>query len=191
VRTISIATVSGLLLAAGALAGCGAGSTTTPLADAGAAVALESPVLHGARSIPRNYTCDGKDVSLPLQWGAVPAETKELAVMILAVDLPRPSEGKEVVNVVAQWGVLGLAPTLRRLASGTLPPGALVGLNPRGRPRYSICPAKGTHQSYLITVFTLPRRLEAHPGFTDQALFTTLTNARVPYGELTATYSRR
>ncbi len=197
-RTTPIATVSGALLAALALAaalalgGCGGATSSraSAIADAGRAVALESPVLTAAHAIPRNYTCDGKDVSLPLQWGPVPDGTKELAVLILALQPTRTSEGKVVASVAAQWGVVGLAPTLRRLAQGTLPPGALVGLNPRHRPRYSLCPPRGGSQRYLITLFTLPRRLQARPGFTDQGLFATLTGARVPYGELFASYSR-
>lgn len=109
--------------------------------------------------------------------------------MILALQSPRKNAAGEAAKVVAQWGVLGLPPTLRQLAPGTLPPGALVGLGPRGS-RYSICPARGSRQSYLITLFTLPRRLEAHPGFTDEQLFTTLTRAQVPYGDLLASYTR-
>jgi phosphatidylethanolamine-binding protein (PEBP) family uncharacterized protein len=188
----SISTLISLVLTALLFAGCGGAATSSSSpAEHGQAVALESPVLVGPHAIPRNYTCDGKDVSLPLRWSPVPAATKELAVLILALQSPRKNAGGEAARVVAQWGVVGLPPTLRRLAPGALPRGALVGLNPSGRPSYSICPAKGTHQRYLITLFALTGRLEARPGFTDQELFNALTGAKVPYGDLLASYSRR
>jgi phosphatidylethanolamine-binding protein (PEBP) family uncharacterized protein len=190
----SISTLLSLLLVALLFAGCGGGASTsssgTP-AEHGRAVALESPVLVGAHAIPRKYTCDGMDVSLPLQWSPVPAATKELAVIILALHSAHKNVGGEAAYVVPQWGVVGLSPTLHRLASGTLPHGARVGVGPSGSSSYSICPARGTSQRYLITLFTLPGRVETRAGFTDQELFSTLNRAHAPYGDLLASYSRR
>lgn len=194
-RRIRSAIAISLPLAALALglAGCGDAGSSSPgatSANAGRAVTLESPVLAATHTIPRNYTCDGRDVSLPLRWGPVPAGTRELAVLLLALQPVRTIEGKVLAKIVPQWGVIGLAPTLRQLAPGRLPPGAVLGHNANGRTRYSICPARGTSERYVFALFTLPRRLVSQPGFTDQALFSTLNGARVPYGELTAIYSR-
>ena len=46
---------------------------------------LTSPAFEAGAAIPRTFTCDGKDVSPPLEWTDAPDET---AAMALIVDDP-------------------------------------------------------------------------------------------------------
>ena len=41
--------------------------------------------------IPPRYTCDGKDVSPPLEWSGVPAGAKSLALVVEDPDAPDPA----------------------------------------------------------------------------------------------------
>jgi hypothetical protein len=93
-------------------------------------------------------------------------------------------------KVTVQWAAVGLPATLRQLAPERLPRGAIVGRNAKGSSHYSICPTKGVNQAYLLTLFLLPRKLSARPGFDDEALFASLSKARTPFGELFASYRR-
>jgi phosphatidylethanolamine-binding protein (PEBP) family uncharacterized protein len=184
-----------LLLAALALAGCGASSNAPSAAEVAAArvnreVELQSPALVGTNTIPRRYTCDGGNATLPLQWTGVPPGTKELALMILSLRPVRASEGRVTETVVVLWAVAGLRPTLRQLTSRRLPRGAVVGRDAQGHTTYSFCPPKGTRQNYLVALFALPRTLSAVPGFNDEALFAALSKARVPFGQMLVNYTR-
>jgi phosphatidylethanolamine-binding protein (PEBP) family uncharacterized protein len=191
-RKISNAITSSLLLAALALAGCGDGSPSTaaPGTSIGQQIALESPVMAGTHAIPPRYTCDGKNISLPLRWGSVPAGTRELALLVLSLKPVRTTGSGVVERASVLWAVTGLRPTLRRLAPGRLPRGAILGRNSGGHSGYSICPAEGTSQNYLIALFASPRRLSARPGFSDESLFIKLRRTRAPFGQLFAGYSR-
>ncbi len=114
--------------------------------------------------IPKNNTCDGANVSLPMKWTAVPHGTAELALFL--VDL-KPSNG----GLFVDWAVTGLSPTSRGIAAGTLPAGAVVGRNGFGSNGYSICPPKGADESYVARLVALPHRLAAQPGFDAQTYY--------------------
>lgn len=49
---------------------------------------LTSSAFDAGQAIPAKYTCEGEDISPPLQWSGVPAGAKSLALicdMVLAV----------------------------------------------------------------------------------------------------------
>ncbi|MGP0100429.1 MAG: hypothetical protein ACLPUT_02270 [Solirubrobacteraceae bacterium] len=185
----------GALLAALALAGCGgasgSGATRSTVAEGPKSplqsVVLESPAIAGAEAIPRLYTCDGKDVSPPLRWKHLPPATKELLLLVLSL---KPATGTVRETSTVEWAVAGLHPTLRQLATGGLPAGAIVGRNALGHTSYRICPVRGTSGSYLILLFASPRRLALRPGFSDESLLARLSQIKPPYGQIAATYSR-
>jgi hypothetical protein len=188
------------------LAGCGASTSSNSSAAARAAaeaateaaaqrlnreIALESPALVGANTIPSRYTCDGADVRLPLRWASVPPGARELVLIIVSLHPVTVREERQINAVTATWAVAGLPPTLRQLSSGRLPRGVVVGRTNQGQKNYSICPPKGTTQSYLITLFGLPRPISTPPGFNDEALFSELRNAGIPFGQIIVNYTRR
>lgn len=51
---------------------------------------IGSPAFQPSGAIPRQYTCDGKDVSPPLAWSGVPAQAKSLALIVDDPDAPDP-----------------------------------------------------------------------------------------------------
>jgi phosphatidylethanolamine-binding protein (PEBP) family uncharacterized protein len=129
-------------------------------------IRMSSPVFRASSKIPARYTCDGAGVSPPLQWGAIPHGTVELALFVL--DLKSEPTVKPVVN----WAVAGLHPTLKGLSAGQLPPGAIVGRNSLGQSRYTICPAKSEGlQRYAVALLAMPHSVSATPGFSASAFF--------------------
>jgi len=49
---------------------------------------LRSGAFVNGGSIPSRYTCDGKDVSPPLEWGDPPEGTRNLALVCVDLDAP-------------------------------------------------------------------------------------------------------
>ena len=71
---------------------------------------LTSPVLPPGGQIPREYTCDGSDISPPLSWSGVPGGTGSVVVVIADPDAPR--------GVFRHWAAYDIPPGTPGLAAG-------------------------------------------------------------------------
>ncbi|MGE5268894.1 MAG: YbhB/YbcL family Raf kinase inhibitor-like protein [Thiohalocapsa sp.] len=71
---------------------------------------LMSPAIAPGGMIPREYTCDGSDISPPLNWSGVPAGTASLILVIEDPDAPR--------GTFRHWGAYDIAPTTPGLTAG-------------------------------------------------------------------------
>jgi phosphatidylethanolamine-binding protein (PEBP) family uncharacterized protein len=112
---------------------------------------------HGGR-LPARYTCGGANVSPPLKWSGIPANTSELMVDVLSIE---PVNGK----LFFAWAVAGLSPRSHGIAAGKLPPNAVEGVNSTGSTEYGVCPPRGKHEKYVVVVFALPHSLGLKKGF--------------------------
>jgi phosphatidylethanolamine-binding protein (PEBP) family uncharacterized protein len=149
-------------------------------------IALSSPALEGkARKIPARYTCDGADVSPPLNWNAIPPHTAELVLLVVDLNESAPAGGPLI-----SWAVAGLRPTLKGFATGALPAGAIVGRNSLGQSRYSICPPKGGTHDYLASLFGLEHPVSVKPGFDAYTLYKTVVSTAEHEGWLGFSYKR-
>ena len=68
---------------------------------------LNSSAFKEGGPIPARYTCDGRDVSPPLKWGAVPAGAKFLA--LIADDPDAPGASKTNLEAAMEGHVLAQA----------------------------------------------------------------------------------
>jgi phosphatidylethanolamine-binding protein (PEBP) family uncharacterized protein len=187
-----------MLAAALALAGCGSsspssgGSSSSATAAAAKAAVTEIPLKSPAithRTIPATYTCDGRDVAPPLEWGSVPPATRELALFALGL---KPTGVANRYSISVEWAVAGVKPALHRLAAGQLPPQAHLGRTSSGRTRYSICPARGTTVHYQFFVFAVPPSSTVPRSFEGRDLLRALTSIKTQVaGDLVASYTRR
>lgn len=159
------------LLAALALAGCGSSSTHT---NKEKTVTLKSAAIVD-KTLPALYTCDGKDISPPLEWGPLPASTREVALFLVGYT-PVPST--HYYSVAIDWAVAGLNPALHRLAAGHLPPGAHVGIASDGKRRYSVCPKKGVDVHYQFELYGLPATVKIAPNFAALPIISLLSSRK-------------
>jgi phosphatidylethanolamine-binding protein (PEBP) family uncharacterized protein len=136
----------------------------------------------GPQALPATYTCDGKGISPALSWQGVPQGTAELVIFAMNV---QPVEGK----LFFDWAVAGLSPELAEIEAGKLPKGAIVGRNDFGRTGYEICP-EGGGETYMFTVFALPKKLSAAPGFDPSALRKEVLETSGNVGLLALSYTR-
>ncbi len=112
------------------------------------ALALTSSAFTHSGDIPKKYTCQGADVSVPLQWSGLPAGTKSLALIMDDPDAPDPAAPKLTWT---HWVLYNIPPTATGLKEGIkpgeLPKGTLEGVNDWKRTGYGgPCPPIGRHR---------------------------------------------
>ena len=148
---------------------------------------LKSTAFENGGRIPRQYTCDGKDLSPALFWTGVPGRTASLALIVNDPDAPR---GDWV-----HW-VLYDMPATRRDLPEQVPPkdtiegGGTHGLNDFGRLGWGgPCPPSGMHQ-YVFSLFALDKVLGLGPRATRDEVVQALSGHTVALARLTGKYAR-
>lgn len=114
---------------------------------------FSSAFSHGS-PIPLKYTCQGQDVSPPLQWSGVPSGTKSLVLIVDDPDAPDPRAPK---MTWVHWLLYNLPPEVTELTEGVseLPAGTGEGLNDWKRTGYGgPCPPIGRHR-YFFKIYAL------------------------------------
>jgi phosphatidylethanolamine-binding protein (PEBP) family uncharacterized protein len=87
---------------------------------------------------------------MPLEWGAVPSGTKELAIYIGRFKYEKTEQGRKLVVPFAEL-VSPISPSLRQNPASNLPQGA-------GWSYFGFsCPPKRTGQHFLEAIFALDR----------------------------------
>jgi hypothetical protein len=114
------------------------------------ALSLTSPVFAHNGAIPKNYTCQGKDISPALSWRDLPKGTKSLALIVDDPDAPDPAAPK---RVYVHWVLYNIPATATGLpeavASTALPAGTREGKNDWKRTEYGgPCPPIGRHRYF-------------------------------------------
>ena len=149
---------------------------------------IRSPVFHEGGSIPARYTCDGEDVSPPLEWSGVPKGTNTSA---LTCDDPDAPSGLWV-----HWVVFDLPPSVTGLPEGVPPTPEISGGGRQGKNDFrkigygGPCPPSGTHR-YVFTLYALDSPSGLPAGATRQDLLAAAKNHVLGQATLTGTYSRR
>jgi phosphatidylethanolamine-binding protein (PEBP) family uncharacterized protein len=169
------------------LAGCGSTESQRVIPS----VVFKSPAI--GTSIPAEYTCDGKDIAPPLEWGAVPGRSSELVVLLVGYAKIPFSSRFRVEGV--DWALAGISPRLHRLAAGQLPAGTFIGLGGNHKPQpYSLCPARGSRKYYQFEIFALPASVRVPQEFGNEGAFRVFNATKVSpalaHGVFTASYER-
>jgi Raf kinase inhibitor-like YbhB/YbcL family protein len=148
---------------------------------------LQSPIIGEGGCIPSRYTCDGENVSPPLQWRAVPADAASLALIVDDPDAP--------AKVWVHWVLYDVPPDASGLdeglpGEGTLPNGAVHGRNDFDALGYGgPCPPRGTHR-YRFTLYALDTKLNLPPGASKAELLAAMDTHILAEERLTALYER-
>lgn len=162
------------------------------MTDSGARTAeirLTSPAFeHGGR-IPYVHTCEGDDVSPPLQWSGAPVETRSYAMVCEDPDAPR---GTWIHWVL--YNISGDAVELTRAVPTLpeLPSGARHGRNTAGDMAYAgPCPPPGNPHRYFFRLYALDITLNLPPGATKAELEKAMDQHILAQGTLMGTYQHR
>jgi phosphatidylethanolamine-binding protein (PEBP) family uncharacterized protein len=136
------------LVAALALTSCGGGSST-PVTSV---IDLKSPGVQANGELKRSTRCGYGSLWVPLEWGKLPEDTKELAIYLGRFEDAKENGKRKVVVHFADL-VSKFKPTEHKLVANVLPEGiswAYFGTN-------CLPPPRGRGQSLLLEVFALDR----------------------------------
>ena len=142
-------------------------------------------------SIPTKYTCEGGDISPPLEWTDAPAIAKSFALIVEDPDAPDPAKP---TRVVSHWVVYDIPPGTIGLAENAsktgMPAGSAQGGNEGGADVYmGPCPPIGRHR-YFFKLFALDTRLKGLKNPKKADLEKAIRGHVVGTAELIGTYQK-
>jgi Raf kinase inhibitor-like YbhB/YbcL family protein len=146
------------------------------------ALKISSPVFANNGDIPAKYTCAGKDVNPPLLIEEVPAKAKSLALIVDDPDAPR--------GTWVHWVLWNINPGTGEIREGTVPAGALQGLNDFRVNEYrGPCPPSGTHR-YFFKVYALDAALNISRNSTKADLEKAMRGHIIGQAQIIGLYSK-
>jgi Raf kinase inhibitor-like YbhB/YbcL family protein len=152
------------------------------LAAEGAKMKITSTAFQEGGNIPSKFTCDGSDISPPLQITGVPSEAKSL--VLIADDPDAPS------GLFTHWLIWNIPPQTNSISEGSAPKG-VHGTNDFGKPDYKgPCPPPGTHR-YSFKIYALDRELDLRGGAKRSQLDAAMKGHVVAQGVLVGRYARK
>ena len=149
---------------------------------------LTSSAFQQNGSIPKEYSCDGSDTSVPLKWKGAPQGTKSFAMIADDPDAPR--------GTWVHWVLYDLPEAVQELPEGigqveTLQNGAKQGKNDFGKVGYGgPCPPSGPAHRYYFKLYALDQMTSLRPKATKQQLLDAIKGHVLAQTELMGTYKR-
>jgi Raf kinase inhibitor-like YbhB/YbcL family protein len=125
---------------------------------------LTSPAFQAGGTIPKQFTCDGADVSPALSWLEPPGGTQSFSLIVDDPDAP--------AGTWVHWVLYNLPSSTRSLPEGMdkereRADGSRQGRNDFGKIGYNgPCPPKGPAHRYFFKLYALDSKLELKPGAT-------------------------
>ena len=145
-------------------------------------------VFKNGEFIPKKYTCDGEDVSPPLELVNLSPKAKSIAIIVEDPDAP--------MGTFTHWIIWNIPP-MNDIPEG-IPKGkeisepfkAYQGRNDFGEFGYGgPCPPKGKPHRYLFKVYVLDTTLDLKDATKDE-LLKAMEGHVIQYGELVGLYGR-
>ncbi|NVM21679.1 MAG: YbhB/YbcL family Raf kinase inhibitor-like protein [Desulfobacterales bacterium] len=152
---------------------------------------ITSPAFGHNDNIPVRYTCDGEDISPPLEWSGLPEGTKSVALIVDDPDAPDPAAPK---MTWVHWVLYNIPPSAtglpERVKVKDLPQGTREGLNDWKRTGYGgPCPPIGRHR-YFHKLYALDVLLPDLRRPTKKQLEKAMRGHILSKAELVGTYKR-
>jgi len=151
-------------------------------------IKIKSSAFENEDMIPSKYTCDGNDISPPLQWDAIPDGTKSIALISDDPDAP--------MGTWVHWVLFNLPADTTELTENippdeNLPGGTGQGTNDFRRIGYGgPCPPGGTHR-YFFKIYALDAELDLPAGARKKDLLKAMEGHIVGQGQLIGKYKRQ
>lgn len=137
--------------------------------------------------IPKQYTCEGANISPPLAWDVVPEKTKSIALVTEDPDAP----GKTFIH----WVAFNIPASARELpenipAQENISGGGRQGTNDFKKVGYgSPCPPSGTHR-YYFKLYALDTELTLDSSATKDQLLKAIDGHVLGEGQLMGKYQK-
>jgi Raf kinase inhibitor-like YbhB/YbcL family protein len=150
---------------------------------------LTSIAFAPGQPIPQKYTCDGQDISPPLQWSDPPQGTQSLALICDDPDAP--------VGTWVHWVLYNLPAEARALPEAVPPDaelsdGSRQGKNGWGNLGYGgPCPPGGSTHRYFFKLYALDTVLDLEAGASKKQVLQAMEGHILAQTEVMGVYSRR
>lgn len=146
---------------------------------------LTSSTFRNGEAIPARYTCDGQDISPPLEWQDAPEQTRSFALICDDPDAP--------VGTWVHWVAYNLPASVKSLPEGVTaanPAAGQQGQNSWGQSGYGgPCPPGGTHR-YFFKLYALDIQLTLKAGAGKHQVLKAAEGHILAQAELMGKYSR-
>lgn len=141
---------------------------------------ISSPVFNAGGMIPSKYTCDGFDISPPIDIKGTPEEATCLALIMEDPDAP--------VGTWAHWLVWNI-PVTHHIRENEVH--GVEGVNDFSQHHYGgPCPPSGTHR-YFIKIYALDTLLDLPRSTKKVQLEKAMSEHIIGFGELMGLYQRK
>ncbi len=150
---------------------------------------LISGAFAGGAAIPARHSCEGENVSPPLEWTGVPVGTRSFALVCEDPDAPR--------GTWVHWVLWNLPADAVELGAGVprkpeLPSGARQGINDSGDIGYGgPCPPPGKPHRYYFHLHALDSSLNLPPGVNRSDLDAAMEGHVLASATIMGIYERR
>jgi Raf kinase inhibitor-like YbhB/YbcL family protein len=149
---------------------------------------LIESVFKSQQPIPTQYTCDGENISPPLNFSQIPPKAKSLALIMDDPDAPK--------GTFDHWVVWNLPPDIKQLTEDAkeltrLSPSPVQGVNGYGKAYYQgPCPPAGKPHHYHFKLYALDALLSLPEGSSKRQVEEAMKGHILVQAELIGTYQR-
>ena len=143
---------------------------------------IYSPAFNNNGYIPKKYTCDGIDISPPLNFSGIPNGTVSLALVMKDPDAPH--------GTFIHWLIWNIPPDATGFLEGENIP------YPEGRNGFNIigyggpCPPKGSTHHYFFILYALDTTIDLNEGANVEELEKAMSGHIIEEAELVGLYGR-
>lgn len=144
---------------------------------------IKSSAFEENQLIPSSYTCDGDNISPPIQFSGVSDNAQSFALIMDDPDAP----GKTFTH----WMVWNINPDTKEIKENEWPDDSEQGLNDGGKIGYTgPCPPSGTHH-YHFKLYSLNKKLNLSPDIKKEELEREIQEILIEKSELVGIYKRK
>ena len=147
------------------------------------ALHVRSAAFADGQSVPQKYTCDGQNVSPPLEWSGAPEQTRSIAVICDDPDAPS--------GTFTHWVLYDVAAKASHLAEGSSA-GGKEGVNSFRKSGYGgPCPPPNGAHRYIFHVYALDVESLGGTGLSKQDVMAAMKGHILAEGQVMGRYQRR
>ena len=151
---------------------------------------IASPVFKNNGKIPEKYTCDGINISPPLEFSDIPKNAKSLALIMDDPDIPDFVKQKFKIEVWDHWILFNIPSNTNKIEEGKNPEG-ILGVNTSKKPSYQgPCPPDKKHR-YFFKFYALDIILNLKEGATKKEVEKAMKNHVLEQAILIGLYERK
>jgi Raf kinase inhibitor-like YbhB/YbcL family protein len=149
---------------------------------------ISSPAFQAGGDIPSEFTCEGTNTSIPLEWSSIPKNTKSLALIMDDPDAP--------VGIFVHWVVYNIPPAVSGFPKDLpntqeLEDGIRQGTNDTSKTGYcGPCPPSGTHR-YFFKLYALDCMLKPKDALLKSDLLKAMEGHIIENTEMIGLYKRK